>query len=162
MNKFKLICGLGIKLKFLWSQIPLWWFEIIKHSVFMFCKFFLCLYIFSWYMVFVFWFLCYWVWILMCCRWVHFGLDLVYHLRFYLLCVVCVMTMIIIGVDVVMHDNSNMINILKLKMLNTSISIQSSLFFNKLFGERTNYKVDTQQFFHKHYYMYLISFGLNY
>jgi hypothetical protein len=54
------------------------------------------------------------------------------------------------------------VNILKLKMLNMSIKIQSSLFFNKNFGELTNYKVDMQQFFHKHYYMYLINSRLNY
>jgi hypothetical protein len=36
---------------------------------------------------------------------------MVYHLRFYLCCVICVMTLIVIGVDGVAHDNCQMLMI---------------------------------------------------
>jgi hypothetical protein len=36
---------------------------------------------------------------------------MVYHLGFYLLCIVCVMTLIVVGVDVIAHDNCQVVMI---------------------------------------------------
>jgi len=36
---------------------------------------------------------------------------MVYHSRFYLLCVICVMTIIVVGANVVAHDNCQVVMI---------------------------------------------------
>jgi hypothetical protein len=40
---------------------------------------------------------------------------MVYHLGFYLLCVIYVTTMIVVGVDVVMYDNPNGMSFVQLR-----------------------------------------------
>jgi hypothetical protein len=92
------------KSQVLWSLIPLWRLEIPKHNVICFVGSSCVYVVFHYTWCLCFHFLCFWVWIHVCCRWVHFGLDMVYHLGFYLLCVVCVMTLIVVGTDVVAHD----------------------------------------------------------
>jgi hypothetical protein len=92
------------KTQVLWSLIPLWRFEIPKHNVICFVGSSCVYVVFHYTWCLCFHFLCFWVWIHACSKWIHFGLDMVYHSRFHLLCVVCVMTSIIVGTNMITHD----------------------------------------------------------
>jgi hypothetical protein len=78
-----------------------WWFEIREHN-FCFAIFLLCK---------CFGFLCFWAWILVLLQVSQsFSLDVLYHLRNFMLCVVSVVIVMVIGVNIGMHDTDNLLN----------------------------------------------------